>query len=231
LFAVNYECGTINITPVIVGFGNFPFGFAPTDAVINGSTINVFKATNNFVVSDVEKMAGGYSAELGYFFADNYQIKTRVSFLQDRGLSLSPPAFPRRYGFNTRNSWAFSLGVDRYVTKKSEHWAPFVGLMGGFVFQEATSAVVYNISTNGGVIGTLGNATLQSAKRRFKASLELGTDYRFNKRWALGITSGLSFMERPAESYKSIFNIQTSYRDNNKSLTIPFYVSIRNLIP
>lgn len=231
LFAAKYTQGTIDITPAIFGMGDFTGGYFTTDAVIDGMVINTYKASNGFVVTEIEKMTRGYSAELGYFIFDNVQLLSRVSYIEQKGLGAVLGIFPRGYEFNSRTSWGFSLGIDRYFNMKSENWLPFIGIMGGVVFQEETVAVVYGIDTSGNVIKNYGSAVFQPSKRRFKASLDVGFDYKFNERWALGISTGVSYLNRLDPSHPTIFGLATTYQNNEKSFTIPFYISIRNLIP
>lgn len=231
VFAAKYTQGTIDLTPVILGMGDYTGGYFTTDAVINGLSINTYKAANGFVVTEIEKMTRGYSAELGYFIFDNVQLLTRVSYIEQKGLGATLSIYPRAYEFNSRTSWGFSLGIDRYFNTKSENWVPFIGIMGGVVFQEETVATVYGINTGGSITTNYGSAVFQPSKRRFKASFDVGADYKFNDRWAVGIATGISYLNRLAPSHSHIFGLETTYQNNEKSFTIPFYVSIRNLIP
>ena len=57
-----YQKGTLSLEPVIIGLGNYSIGFEKTDSQINRTSVNVFKAANGYMVSEVEKFNTGYSA-------------------------------------------------------------------------------------------------------------------------------------------------------------------------
>jgi hypothetical protein len=231
-----YEQGTISLQPLFLGLGNFPFGYRSMDSRLgyagpNRLALNAFKAANGFGVSEIEKFNTGYSAQIGYFLIDNLSFDFRISYIEDKGLDAYRAAFPRTYQFNNRTNWAYSIGLNQFIEVKNSKWLPYFGLMAGYVFQDNTRAVVYSIDGSDLVTAQLGDAVLQPSRHRFKGSFDVGVDYQFNKRWSMNLATGLSYYERPAPSYEVIYGLPTVYEDNTPSFTVPFYVSIRNVIP
>lgn len=230
-YAVAYPKGTIALEPAMLGLGNYTFGYENTDSQINRVALNVFKAANGFIASEVEKFNIGYSAEIDYFLIDNLAVAFRISYIEDKPLSNHINLFPRAYQFNSRTNWAYSVGLNKFFEISNDKWFPYLGITVGYLFQDDTDAVVYSINADNRVTALLGNAVLEPSKTRLKTSLNIGIDYQFSLRWRLSLASGLSYLARPSASYEVIYDLPTSYQDNNRTLTIPFYVSIKNVIP
>lgn len=232
----SYEQGTISLQPLFLGLGNFPFGYRSLDSRVgyvspNRLSLNAFRVANGFGVSEIEKFSTGYSAQIGYFLIDNLSFDFRISYIEDKGLDAYRAVFPRSYQFNSRTNWAYSIGLNQFIKIKSEKWLPYFGLMAGYVFQDNTRAVVYSIDASSLITAQLGNAVLQPSQHRFKGSFNVGVDYQFSQHWSMNLATGLSYFERPAPSYEVIYGMPTVYEDNTRSFTVPFYVSIRYVIP
>lgn len=258
-YADSYPMHTFTVKPISFSILNITTGRLEQATVINYAHLDTFKNAPGFFVGEQEKFGRGYSLEMGYMIYQNFEWIGRFSYLSDEALDVPQWAirtfdgsdssyYWRNYGFQfkDRHSLAISTGLNHYFDNFNK-WLPFVGGTVGVIFQPSTKADIMYAKTAYayGPEGNLGEVTLQSAKKRFTAAVQFGVDYRFTKRWAMTMATGIHYLSTPGHSDfvftdpnqtpvipgfvavagPNTFNVR--YKDADRQFTVPFVVSLK----
>jgi hypothetical protein len=253
-----YAPGTFTFKPLNINVSSFSGGFTAQDSKfistgLNATTGTVFplvpeirtiktdayRTTLPFGFSESDRNGIGYGVEMGYVIGRDWEAFGRAGYSHERPM----PRFTvgnRSYDFHERNNYGLSLGVRHYIDMESA-WKPFFAAALGFVSQGQTKARIYGhalLSNNPNNDPLLGNYRLLKAKALLSCELAIGTDYAFNKNWALSASVAVRYNQRGGSNVintPGFFSPQLGpfppqadiYADNKQRWYIPVTLSLK----
>jgi opacity protein-like surface antigen len=210
-----YAPGTFTFKPINANIASYIFRRKSTDSVITANAFNfvtgittafrlptpAFRSPLSFGFHESDRNGTGYGVEMGYVIGWDWEIFGRAGYSRERGLERFLVG-NNSFDFKTRNNYGLSLGARHYFDLDSA-WKPFIALAAGYTSQGETKAQINAhsaLSENISLDPSLGTYKLLKRQNLFSFELSAGTDYVFNKNWALTCTVALRYNQRGGSS-------------------------------
>lgn len=204
-----YKEGEFSIVPLTVSFTGQTFGRKHKDTkfVVPNATPPINKANHfidsmyrnqrGFGLNDIHRNGLAYDFQLGYFLRDNTEVFADLGFVNEKPLQQPTGIILNGFKFKERTSYKTNLGA-RYYFDTTTIFTPFVGLMAGNVHQPKTKANVYPYNPFSFQIfrPKIGTFEIFKAQNLFNGALLAGLDYRFDKNFAVSLSTGVYYYKR-----------------------------------
>jgi opacity protein-like surface antigen len=258
--AAAYAPGTFTFKPINVNMASLTMGLEAKDSFIVSEGINflnpaapvnmrvpvnVYRSPMPFGFNECDRNAIGYGVEMGYVIGRDVEVFGRAGYSHERPKARFIVA-DRSFEFKPRNNYGLSLGARYYINLESA-WKPFLSVSAGYTSQGETKAQIYAHSplalSNIEFDQSIGIYKLLKQQNLFSFELSAGTDYAFNKNWALSCSVALRYNKRGGSSSINTpgalstvpgvpFPVQlpprvVSYSDHKQQWYIPVTVSLK----
>ncbi|MBY0292665.1 MAG: DUF3570 domain-containing protein, partial [Alphaproteobacteria bacterium] len=240
-----YRKGEISIEPLTVSFVGMTYGRKHYDTQLVSPgfhvTHNMYRNLRGLGLNDTHRNGIGYDFKIGYFLLDFFEVFADLGLVYES--KLKRPTVPVNFGtasdmlafqFKDRTTYRTNLGAKYYFDTKTI-LSPFVGIMAGIEWQPKTQANVYSIlgdptfSISPGPL--IGKFEIFKAQNLFNGALLAGVDYRFDKNFAVSLSTGLYYYQRNKAKILFVPNIPP-YRvsDHKNKIITPISISLKIIL-
>lgn len=242
-----YREGEFSIQPLTVSFTGMTFGRKHHDTKFVSSAPffynkfidSMYRNQRGFGLNDIHRNGLGYDFQLGYFLRNNLEVFADLGFVNEKGMKQPTGVIQNAFKFKDRTSYKTNLGA-RYYINTTTIFTPFVGFMVGNIWQPKTKAIVYGYNPFNPFDYTfsqkIGTFTIFNSQNLFNGALLAGLDYRFDKNFAVSLSTGVYYYKRtktktlvvPGDSLSPANTYKIS--DYKNKIVVPISVSLKIII-